>query len=250
MENLKGFAQYEATERQEARERQERHQRELEEARARQTTQVQIGLDLGKIQDFTALVIAERARRDDGHLHHVVRAVERMALGTSYPHITDRVAKALANVEALGRKRQGRGGPGIGRIALVVDATGVGIAATDLLRERGLRPVAVTITGTDRQTAREDGVLSVGKAFLVSRLQISLQAGRLHLPNTPEAGILVDELKDYRIDVSDRGTASFNARSGQHDDLVLALALAVAVDVPAPTGTAFAMATVKKRGGW
>lgn len=42
----------------------------------------------------------------------------------------------------------------------------------------------------------------VGKAWLVSRLQVSLQQGRLHLPRTPDAERLAQELLDceMRID--------------------------------------------------
>jgi hypothetical protein len=40
-----------------------------------------------------------------------------------------------------------------------------------------------------------------------------------------EAGAMVDELKDFRRKVSDAGRASYAARTGRHDDLVLAVAI-------------------------
>jgi hypothetical protein len=42
----------------------------------------------------------------------------------------------------------------------------------------------------------------------------------------PEAAALAAELQDFRANMSDAGYASFGARVGKHDDLVLALALA------------------------
>lgn len=63
--------------------------------------------------------------------------------------------------------------------------------------------------------------------YMVGRLQVLLQADRLHLPITTEAAVLVTELQDYQIDVNERAHASFNAPSGKHDDLVIALVLSV-----------------------
>ncbi len=48
-----------------------------------------------------------------------------------------------------------------------------------------------------------------------------------------EAGVLARELADYQISVSDAGHASFNARSGKHDDLVIGLSLSVGIERPA-----------------
>jgi hypothetical protein len=43
----------------------------------------------------------------------------------------------------------------------------------------------------------------------------------------PEAETLVRELQDFRMEFTAAGHLTFNARSGKHDDLVLALAIAV-----------------------
>jgi hypothetical protein len=43
----------------------------------------------------------------------------------------------------------------------------------------------------------------------------------------PDAAALVSELKDFRVNFTESGYAQFNARSGKHDDLVLALAIAL-----------------------
>jgi hypothetical protein len=46
-----------------------------------------------------------------------------------------------------------------------------------------------------------------------------------------EAGALQEELKDFQRKVSDAGRATYNARKGAHDDLVLAVAIAASPSV-------------------
>ena len=69
---------------------------------------------------------------------------------------------------------------------------------------------------------------SVPKAELVSKLQALLHAGQLRIAaGLPDAAVLARELQDFRVRFTEAGNATFNAREGAHDDLVLALALAV-----------------------
>ena len=64
--------------------------------------------------------------------------------------------------------------------------------------------------------------------MLVSRLQALLHEGRLKiLRELDEAETLIRELQDFRMEFTAAGHMTFNARSGKHDDLVLALAIAV-----------------------
>jgi hypothetical protein len=42
-----------------------------------------------------------------------------------------------------------------------------------------------------------------------------------------DAGALQEEWKDFQRKVSDAGRATYNARTGAHDDLVLAVAIAL-----------------------
>ena len=42
-----------------------------------------------------------------------------------------------------------------------------------------------------------------------------------------DAAVLARKLQDFRVRFTENGNATFNAREGAHDDLVLALALAV-----------------------
>jgi len=75
---------------------------------------------------------------------------------------------------------------------------------------------------------RDFAICGVPKLTLVSRLQALLHQGRLKIQRElAEADTLVRELQDFRVEYTATGHLTFNARSGKHDDLVLALAIAV-----------------------
>jgi len=60
----------------------------------------------------------------------------------------------------------------------------------------------------------------------VSRLRGMLHSGELNIAkDLNEAQALLWELQDFRATASDTGNWRFGARSGRHDDLVLALAI-------------------------
>lgn len=185
---------------------------------------VTLGVDIGQRADPTALVVVEEEDRAD-ITHYIVRMIERMPLGTPYPVVANRVVTVVRNLELRSRsyvpsKRDFR-------VKCIVDATGVGLPVIDLIREQGVYATAALFTSGEKLADRPRNVISIGKGFMVGRLQVLLQAGRLHLPISPEAKILVDELRDYEIKVNEHANASFNAPSGKHDDLVCALGLAV-----------------------
>jgi hypothetical protein len=57
--------------------------------------------------------------------------------------------------------------------------------------------------------------------------QPGLTLGRLRIaPGLAEAATLTKELADYPVKISASGHDTFNAREGQHDDLVLAVSTA------------------------
>ncbi|HVT59766.1 MAG TPA: hypothetical protein VHR45_15365 [Thermoanaerobaculia bacterium] len=79
----------------------------------------------------------------------------------------------------------------------------------------------------DRRLEVSRNEIRLGKAWLVSRLLALLQTDRLHLPRTPEAEALVEELLDYEIGVDANANDRYGAfKVGTHDDLVTALGLA------------------------
>lgn len=66
------------------------------------------------------------------------------------------------------------------------------------------------------------------KLTLVSRLQALLHQSRLKILRAlPEAEVLIRELNDFRVQYTAAGNMGFSARSGRHDDLVLALVIAI-----------------------
>jgi hypothetical protein len=182
-----------------------------------------IGLDIGQRRDPTAICVAETERRPFGTrqvYHFLVRHLERLALGTSYPAITQRL------VQIEGQILQRTAEPP----TLYVDATGVGRPVVDLLQDdlSRSRVIAVYFTYGDRRTEEENHSVTLGKAYLVSRLQTLLQTGRLHLPRTPESEILAQELLDYQIRVDEKANERYgDFKVGSHDDLVTAMGLAV-----------------------
>lgn len=160
-----------------------------------------------------------RGSPDRTEHHYLVRHLDRLSSGTSYPE----AAQWLARV-AAGARSRAEHGP-----TIYVDLTGLGQPVLDLLRDEGVgSPLyGVHFTHGDRRT-REGRRITLGKAFLVTRLQTLLQSGRIHLPRTTEAEVLAAELLDYEIEVTDDANDRYGAfRVGSHDDLVTALGLAV-----------------------
>jgi hypothetical protein len=98
----------------------------------------------------------------------------------------------------------------------------------DLLKGAGVPVRPVYFTHGDRRVEQRDRSISLGKAWLVSRLQALLQTARILLPRTMEAQVLAQELLDYEIHVDEKANDTYGAfRVGSHDDLVTALGLAV-----------------------
>lgn len=222
-------------------------------------TYVNIGVDIGQRVDYTAVSVAEAGARPTGctvkawvpdpfgvadawadepeqETLWLIRHLERLPLGTSYPDVAKRIAQIIAN---LGKRHAEQSknelDPPTLRLRLLVDQTGVGAPVLDLIRA-ALRDSACTITGVtfacgDRYE-RGGREARLGKAFLVSHLQALLQTGRIQLPRASrEAQSMREELLNYQIKVDPDGMAKFGAFStGAHDDLATALGLACLED--------------------
>src|SRR5262249_48673747 len=112
---------------------------------------------------------------------------------------------------------------------LVVDQTGCGRPVVDLIKAAKLEAklVPVTITAGLSESHSSDG-WHVAKVILISGVQVLLQERRLRFAaSLPETPTLVKELQSYRVRVTPAANETFNAREGQHDDLLLAVCLAV-----------------------
>ncbi len=169
-----------------------------------------VGLDLGQAADYTALAVVEWT--PDALK---VRHLQRFSLGTVYPEIVGAVEGLMSRLPEYPE--------------LAVDATGVGRPVVDLLRARGLRFDAVTITGGD--TATHDGRdWRVPKRDLVGAVAVPLQTGRLKIARgLPDAATLTRELLNFKVTIDPKTAHDSYAswRESDHDDLVLAVALAV-----------------------
>ena len=197
-----------------------------------------IGLDLGQTTDPTAIAILERDQHEDAPATYQCRHLERLRLGTTYPDVV-RHMKALVSrpqlqqvIHSVGRRRA-YGGVGwateqtVVTPQLIVDATGVGRPVVDMLKDAGLEPIAITITGGDAVTF--DAGWRVPKRDIVATMQVLLQSDRLKIASTLQfAPTLQEELLRFRVKI-DPLTAhdSYGVwREGGHDDLVLACAIA------------------------
>jgi len=222
-----------------------------------------LGLDLGQSKDFSALAVAEvglwvppheaeypgwgwhlnigepgwvspasmnprQAEEILAHNFHEgrppdpplsVRHLERFPLGTRYPVVVERVGALLSSAPLRGK-----------RVALLVDATGVGGAVVDHFERAGLSPIAVSIHGGDSvgRDPLKPGY-RVPKRDLVGAVQVLLQTGRLKVAEgMPESEILKKELSNFRVKIDPRTAHDSYShwREADHDDLVLATAMA------------------------
>ncbi len=187
-----------------------------------------VGLDLGQVQDFTAVAVVERAElvgewdpvmtgfRRYAELR--TRFLERMELGTPYPEVVRRVGEITRSADLRGRCH------------LAVDSTGVGRPVVDMLRRAGLGCIMmpVTITWGSSASRMADGQYHVPKRDLITGVQILLQSGGLRIARSLKHGpALAAEMAEMRVKITAAGNTQFGSwREGSHDDLVLALALA------------------------
>jgi hypothetical protein len=170
-----------------------------------------VGVDLAQRDDFTAIAIGEKIRHADAKPDLHVRYLRRMR-GVSYPQVADFVREVMA-------------WPALNGAELYADATGVGRAIVDLMRERGLSVRPVVITGGDNAT-REGSEHHVPKRDLVAAVQVLLQTRRLHVARElAEADNLASELGNFAVNINARGHDTYNAAGSGHDDLVIAVAL-------------------------
>jgi hypothetical protein len=187
-----------------------------------------IGLDLGQTHDPSAFAICERVEYEgernavtfayDRVVVKNLRHVERLALGLPYPDVVARVKRLLGSKSMLEADA----------VYLVVDQTGVGRPVIDMMYEADLacKILPVTITSGANEAESGDGY-RVPKRDLITGLLLLLQNGALNLSvGMRDGAALTKELSAMRVSVTAGGREKYGAKSGEHDDLVLATALA------------------------
>ena len=115
-----------------------------------------------------------------------------------------------------------------------------------MVKRLGLNPYRVTITAGDTQTRTTGRSWNVSKGILISTVDAMLNNGTLRFaPELLEAPALKEELANFQRTVTGTGRAQYAARTGAHDDIVLASRCAVGARevaavaarfIPAPSG--------------
>ncbi len=187
-----------------------------------------IGLDLGKTQDPSAIAVVEamEVRRPYGNPvveGYVVRYLERLPLGTTYPRVVEQVQRIVMRPEVRGQ------------CAVAADGTGVGEPVLDMLRAArlGCEVMSVKITSGERESRTgSTGAapqVNVPKQDLIAGLQLVLESRELKIcRGLRYAGALAKEMVEVRVAQRGLGRVRIGADGyGEHDDLVIALALGV-----------------------
>ncbi len=165
-----------------------------------------IGVRVGQARDATTLAVVDIERRPyEGReeAYYLVRLLERLPAGATWPDLARRLSTIVAGVQGRGVQPSVR-----------ADVT-TAPASIDVIRPVGPAVHGVTMASAD-------------KARLVSRLQMLLQTGRILLPTTPDAVALAEDLRGYELtpaQAADEVAAPFAV--GRHDDMITALGLAV-----------------------
>jgi hypothetical protein len=174
-----------------------------------------IGIDPGQAADPTALALVEYEPTESRH--YLLRGLHPFPLGTPYTVLP------VALAERLGAE------PLVDKTIVAIDATGVGAPVIDLVRESlpAVTVYGITITAGTGVTGKERNP-HVPKRDLIGTTSIILEQRRLQIAgNMHDTEALTEELLAYRRTLTDRGTDTYAAAAGSHDDLVLALSLAL-----------------------
>lgn len=185
-----------------------------------------LGLDLGFMQDHSAIVLAgvwPQAEHAIGVVH-----IEQLPLGTPMEEVADRAV-------LLAQTRNAR---------IVADLSNnsafAGLLASRIGRQCANHMIAAVITAADTHAGNPVAMpVSVGgfkaavprwslsKAELIESIAVEMEGGALRLGQTGDREKLRDELEVIERFARRSGSVSYSAPSGKHDDLVIALALAV-----------------------
>ena len=186
-----------------------------------------IGVQVAQAEGRSALCVAAFKPQDPSRIHgFTVRHLQALPSGTPFHELAKRLGEITHKVLSRGN----------GRPMIFVNLTGLGDPVGDLMRESVPTwcPVyAAHINRGDRRVLGRRHRIQVGKAYLVTRLQMLLQSGKLELPRTQEAENVADDLLKFTIPTighPDRRQDRTPFQVGSQDELVTALGLAVHLD--------------------
>jgi hypothetical protein len=208
-----------------------------------------VGVDLGKLTDPTALTVMcrslainavsglpEKSSRGDYLNRWECRALKRYKLGTPYLSIVADVLRICDRPELRPRPR------------LVLDATGVGVAVVEMFTRALVdypdvecHSISITagegfsaVANLTRANMVARGQWRVSKIQLIAAIREVLESRRFKVSKDPVtrkpiefAEVLVRELTNFREKITESANMTYEARQGQHDDLVLATCLPI-----------------------
>jgi hypothetical protein len=225
-----------------------------------------VSVDLGQLQDYTAVTIIERVDRLNPDFDGVemqmsierrkrgVRGFDyneprnlpslfnctylrRFELGTAYPEIVAQVKRLMDSPKLQDQP-----------LSLALDATGVGVPVRDMFKKElpEARILPVLIHGGDNELFGK-GFYRVPKRELISRAVKLLQRRELNVaPSLEYAQTLIEELRAFRLKINiNTGHDSYEAwRERDHDDLVLSLCIGLWAAETKGSGRVFRIAKV------
>jgi hypothetical protein len=204
-----------------------------------------MGVDPGQVRDPCAICVIEKCDGVDDHGSPYERHtnqtealglqkkaerwrcvhIERLKLGTKYGDITRHAASMLADPKLQRDTDSNRSA-----CELVLDFGGIGRGVAEDMIDAGLDPVCVNLTGGLETNWKRRHLYNVPKEQAVIQLDARLNHDRYPLSfskHLTEADTLKQEIADFVRSVSGAGRMRYEARTGKHDDMVMALAIAV-----------------------
>lgn len=167
------------------------------------------GIDVATRVDYTALVTLENIDN-----YYVVRQAKRWR-GQNYTQICNEITQYIKG-------------------DVLLDATGVGYAVSEMLK---FPLTKIWLTGGERVTFDGD-MWKVPQVHLISNLILMFEQERIKIPSN----LLLKDNILHELNVLKQGR-KFEAKEGEHDDLVFALGLALwgfEQNIPDTSGAIFA----------
>jgi hypothetical protein len=147
-----------------------------------------MGVDLGRLKDFTVLTVMDRNNR------HVVyqERFNKISWEVQYHRIIETAKRYRSQV--------------------YMDSTGIGDPVVQTVQGGGINVVPYSISS------------NTAKHQLIDKLRLNIENQKISFP--ADLVIMRRELASYEYNISTSGVVRFSAPSGQHDDTVISLALA------------------------
>ena len=147
-----------------------------------------MGVDLGKYNDYTVITVIDKVTKNVVHIDRFKEIDWNLQ---------------TARIKVIARRYN--------NARIVIDSTGLGDPITDNLRTQGLLVDDLKFTNKSKQQ-------------LIEKLMIWIEERNFSIPPHKE---LLSELDSFGYRLSDSGTLTYSAPSGQNDDCVSSLALAI-----------------------